>query len=1027
MGTPFWGRTQELDEAVAGLRRVPQGLGFSLALVGEPGIGKTRFATEVAEQATVLGFQACWGRTWEAGGAPALWPWRQLLEAMGVEARPGPLELVWSPPDAVEFSASDTRQARFELFDAVVRALREQGGRRPTLCVLDDLHAADIASLELTDFAVSALKASPIAWVLTYRDAEAERLPVRDLLARASRRCTVLPLRRLSREDSGALVKGLLPRSDAQLADALFRATSGNPLFLCETARALAEGRSAVGADGQLPVGQGVALVVRDRVASLSAGARALVEVGAVLGREAPLDVLSAAAELEPSRARAFATEVAASGLWAEAAPHRWLFSHALVRDALYRELGDERRVALHAKVAAALDGLVTAGRTELQIARAMHALEAQLVCDPEQIARWVLAASHQARAQRSFEEVATLLERACRELTVSDAARLPLLLALGSSWGDLGNNAALQKTFDEAIEIARRIGEPGELARAVLGRASVYVLGAVRTELLHLIDEALERLPASERELRARLQARKASAMTPAADPAEPVRLARAALSSIAGSTDDRAMMDVALAAGAALGDFVPPAERLDVNAMLVRTARNAGDRVLELRGLSRLVTDHMEAGDVARADAVLLERDALASSLGHPRFRWQTPLFRSMRSMIEGRFDECMQSVEDARRLVAVAEDDNAWRVLAVHEAWLLLLQDRTDLLRALEPELLRRIDGMPAYPDLMRALVLARSGHASTARIHLLRAVGEELYGVRATHLLVAVAETAVLCGALDVARKAYPLLLSRAGSNASAGLFAIYCGPPVAGYLGMTANAIGRPDEETRAHFDAALERTAAMGASAHETWVKTWLRAHRRDEKPAAPAPTTPEAAADFVLRPHDAGWELARGTTSLVMKDLRGMGMLAKLLARPGEEIHAVELVSGDADDVERVDAGDAGEMLDEKARLAYRKRIEELSERVEDAEERGDALKAERARAELEALSRELSRAVGIGGRARRAGSVTEKARITAQRRLREAIRRIGELDAEVGAILDRTIRTGTFCCYEPNRRPRS
>src|SRR5581483_9515650 len=96
---------------------------------------------------------------------------------------------------------------------------------------------------------------------------------------RVARRCTVLQLRRLSREDAGALVKDLAPSSDAGVADTLFEATSGNPLFLCETARALADRRFT----GALPVGQGVGLVVRGRVSALSAPARALVEYGAVL------------------------------------------------------------------------------------------------------------------------------------------------------------------------------------------------------------------------------------------------------------------------------------------------------------------------------------------------------------------------------------------------------------------------------------------------------------------------------------------------------------------------------------------------------------------------------------------------------------------------------------------------------------------------------------------------------------------------------------------------------------------------
>jgi hypothetical protein len=1000
------GRQRELDAVLAGLTQTVSGAGCRFALAGEPGIGKTRLATELSQRAQEKGLKTFWGRAWESGGAPALWPWRQLLEAMG-------LSVHWSTPGGGDFSTSDPRQARFELFDHVVRALRSHA--QPALCVLDDLHAADVASLELLDFALGALTSSPIAWVVTWRDAEAERLPVRDALARASRRCTVLKLGRLSREDCGALVKDLVPTSDAGLADALFQASSGNPLFLCETARAMADKRFT----GALPVGQGVALVVRDRVAALSHEARALVEYGAVLGREVLLPPDAAT--------RALAAQVVASGLWAPLGPDRWLFSHALVRDALYSELSPARRAELHARAAGELDG----------VARALHALEAISLLEPSRVVPWVIAAARELRAQRAYEEAAALLERGARELP-KDAE---LKLALGWSYGDLGNTPALQRTFDEVIALAREAKQPQLLARAVLGRGSNYVLGDIRVELLPLIDEALEGLPESERELRARLWARKASAMTPSADPAEPHRLAHQALAAIAGSNDARAVLDVAVGAGSALGDFGRAAERMEVNSTLVRSARSLEDRVLELRGLSRLVADHLESADVARADAVLLERDALASSLGHVRFRWQTPLFRSMRAMIDGRFDVCEQSCEEAQRLVQLAGDENAFRVLAVHRTWLLLLQDRVDDLRAHEPEVVRRLQGMTGLCDLKVAMIRARAGQLASAREYLKRAAGEHLHFLRAPLLLCGVGQAAVLCGELELARRAHTLLLPHADTTATTGLFGFACWIPVRGVLGYLGRAIGRPEDENLAHFDAALERAAAMEAPAHEVWVRLWrgdreacvalarklklpgleARAGAESAAPPAPAPT----AVDFTLAPHESGWRLSRGGQTLVLKDWRGMGMLARLLEHPGLEIHALELVSGDAPD-EVEDRGDAGELLDEKAKLAYRRRIEQLSERIEDAEERGDALNAERARTELEALSRELSRAVGLGGRARRAGSAAERARVTAQRRVREAIKRIAELDPEVGAILERTIRTGTFCAFEPNRRAR-
>ena len=115
------------------------------------------------------------------------------------------------------------------------------------------------------------------------------------------------------------------------------------------------------------------------------------------------------------------------------------------------------------------------------------------------------------------------------------------------------------------------------------------------------------------------------------------------------------------------------------------------------------------------------------------------------------------------------------------------------------------------------------------------------------------------------------------------------------------------------------------------------------------------------------------------------------------------------------------VHAQDAGEWLDEDARRAYRERIADLRADLAEAEERADQGRIVVARAELEALSAELSRAVGLGGRSRRAGSAAERARVAVQRRIKDALGRIEEAAPEAGRHLTRTIYTGLLCCYRP------
>jgi hypothetical protein len=184
----------------------------------------------------------------------------------------------------------------------------------------------------------------------------------------------------------------------------------------------------------------------------------------------------------------------------------------------------------------------------------------------------------------------------------------------------------------------------------------------------------------------------------------------------------------------------------------------------------------------------------------------------------------------------------------------------------------------------------------------------------------------------------------------------------------------------------------------------------------RDERAPSAAPLRPKR--KLALDREGEIWVVRFGDLVARLKDSRGVQMIASLVARPGEEVHAVALCAAPGADVA---VGDAGEVLDHEAISAYRERASEVEEELREAEAWNDAARVERARSELEILRSELSRAVGLGGRARRAGSDAERARINAQRRIRDAIRRMAEQDPELGRYVERSIRTGTFCAYVP------
>jgi hypothetical protein len=191
---------------------------------------------------------------------------------------------------------------------------------------------------------------------------------------------------------------------------------------------------------------------------------------------------------------------------------------------------------------------------------------------------------------------------------------------------------------------------------------------------------------------------------------------------------------------------------------------------------------------------------------------------------------------------------------------------------------------------------------------------------------------------------------------------------------------------------------------------------------------------------DLVLRPLSTGcrvatmrgdgalWTVGCGDTTARLRDTKGMRYLAELVAHPGAERHAIDLV----DVVEGVPAadtgldrrrvGDAGALLDGRARAAYRRRVAELRDEVEDALAVEDDERAAKVQTELDALVGELARAFGLGGVDRKTSSVAEKARLNVTRALRAAITKVAEALPEAGAALDRRVRTGLFCAYEPH-----
>jgi tetratricopeptide (TPR) repeat protein len=1064
------GREQHFAALRSGAERARKGAGGLFVLTGPAGIGKTRLADELAADAERMGLEVHWGRAWETGGAPPYWPWAQILTTLHEKDSKRPLPASLSPivsrgerRAVADARVADPAEARFALSEAVVGFLRESAKRSPLALLLDDLHAADVPSLELLHFVARGLRSERIFITATWREDEARLAPGAELIARLAREASVFRLAPLGPDDVRALLAGAGRDADASLVKELFDRTEGNPLLLSEAMRLLESG----GTLADLPAAPGISALVADAAARLPDDARTILPAASVLGREIATDVLADVVELPRPEVERRLDQLATGGILRRRADV-WIFRHVLIRDALYEELPIAERRAIHARAARVLERKIEAGQESELAPCVHHALSALPELDPKHAAPLVLRAAARARSQRAYEEATALLERARATFTPwcdDGALQAELTLALGWASLEAGRAERAREAFRATTALARKLDDARLLARAAFGHGAEYALGESREELIQVLREALAKLDPSEVALRARLTARLAAALIPGPNPASSLAMAREAIEAMKDSADDRAVLEVALSAGSALADFADPSDRIPVNEELVHRARRLGDRVVELRALSRLVTDFMEAGDVPRADATLPVRDELALALKLPRYQWQAPIFRSMRAMIEGRFDECEAALEEARPLVQAADDENAPRCLQMHRTWLLMLADRPRELLAIEPETLRVADGMAIanyFQAMVSAAIRARVGEREVARKILDRIpVGEN--GVLGAALSMAtVANAAIESGHEAHARELVVRLRAHAHRNANFGLFALVCMPSMAATLGRLEAAYGSPDEAER-HFAAALARAQAMRASAHEAWVRFWwgealpdrakeqlqeaeaiaaslgmeslaarARAAHADapraSAPPAPVPAeqplVPKVSAFSFDRTND-GWSVTYGGRTTKLKPLRGYAMIARLIECVGHEIHATALAADEVPN-DASTAGDAGEMLDDRARAEYRKRLLALREELEEAQELGQVDRAERIHEEIEALSRELARAVGLGGRARRAGSASERARITVQRRVREAIRKLDEIEPELARHLDWAIKTGTFCIYDPAARPR-
>ncbi len=270
----FVGREREVAELCGGLDGARRGRGRFFLVTGEPGIGKTWLADEVARHATSSAMTVLRAGCWEGAGAPAYWPFIQVLRSAlgGIQQHhktpPGPSNapspalahdlaqlipnLQFPTAAAVEplvQPSVDPDQARFRLFDSVATVVGNLAALRPLLLIVEDLHDADQPSLLMLRFIVRQLKNAPVLVLCTYRDVAVQHSPVlSQLVGYLTHEGVQVPLFALSREETARLIeeRAGTPPSPRLVAD-IHQATAGNPLFIDGLVRVLAAEGSLTG------------------------------------------------------------------------------------------------------------------------------------------------------------------------------------------------------------------------------------------------------------------------------------------------------------------------------------------------------------------------------------------------------------------------------------------------------------------------------------------------------------------------------------------------------------------------------------------------------------------------------------------------------------------------------------------------------------------------------------------------------------------------------------------------------------
>ena len=700
----FVGRENSLGRLRERYAQAQRGTRQAVVLSGEPGIGKTRLASEFAREAHAAGAIVLYGRS----DGDAQVPYKPFAAALAhYVAQRGDQTLAreigadlseLSPllpdvrrrmPELREPLAVEPQMRHYRLYNAVLNVLSYVARERPCVLILDDLQWADASTGRLLQHTVQEIHDVRMLIVGTLRTDERPRAEqIADFVARPQHGVEHVSLEGLDGRETADLVMARRGREATEAAvSALLEATDGNPLLLEETLKSLAESDTSVTVSAQavrrVGVPERARRVIRRRVERLTPTTQRILADASVVGAEFDVGVIELLAE--PAGADIVSTleEAQAAGLLREVpdAVDRFSFSHALVREALRSGQSAAGCRRLHHRIGDALEALGGSSVTH-PAELAHHFAESRDPDDADKALKYSLEAGDRAAETFAYKDAAGHFRRAQRLLTPADERlRCEILLKLARVELRQGNREESRRIFQHASELAVQIDAPELFGMAALGFASRYTeAGIVDNEAIALLRAARDAVGDTPSPLLAQLTARLANNLHFVPEPGEAERLSAEALTVARVIDDPRALAAALDSRHSALLSVEHLAERLRLSQELLDLAQQVGDRELEALGHHSRIYDLLEAARIREAERERRALDALAQELRQPLYQHFSVGWDVVWAHLAGRVND-VEAL--AQRFYDLGIEASARDTKTIHRAQIIALRRRQEKL--------------------------------------------------------------------------------------------------------------------------------------------------------------------------------------------------------------------------------------------------------------------------------------------------------------------------------------------------------